>query len=306
LSPYILVTSRTEQPGFPPIPLDPLNEDLSIHLLLQEAGRKPIGEAEWQAARDIPTALGGLPLALELAGAYLRYRPVDWQQYRDLLQHNLRAALPSRFLTASFTQHEADLCFTLKIHERIFGEEPRSREILDLLTWSGPAPMGQSLLCALLNVANSAELTNPLGLGLTLRLLQKTPNDERYALHRLVREVRREEVLLTERQDWARDICKRIGDWFQERRQNFTDLLHFEAEIDHLRAWQEYAVKHAPQYASRLTWLQGYPPFQRGRIHEAQEWVEKALMIFEQTEEQDRELNQSARDSYSMLLTKSA
>ena len=288
--PHILVTSRTEQPGFIPIPLDLLGDDLAMQLLLQEVGREPSSETEWQAAREIASTLGGLPLALELAGAYLCRRTVDWQHYYDLLHYNLRVALPSRFLEASFTQHEADLYSTLKIHERVFGEEPKLREILDLLTWSGPAPMSQSLLCALLDVAYPTELTNALSLGLTLRLLQQTPGDERYAIHRLVREVRREDVPLRERQNWAQDICRRIGDWFQERRQNFTDLPYFEAEIDHLRAWQEYAVDHAPQYASRLTWLLGYPPFHRGRIHEAQEWVEKALVFFEQMEDKDREL----------------
>jgi hypothetical protein len=101
--PHILVTSRTEQLGLTPIPLDPLDEALSLQLLLQEAGREPVGEAEWRAAQDIASALGGLPLALELAGAYLRHRPIDWQQYRKLLQRNLRVALPKRFLKASFT-----------------------------------------------------------------------------------------------------------------------------------------------------------------------------------------------------------
>ncbi|MDT7688093.1 MAG: hypothetical protein QOE46_852 [Acidobacteriota bacterium] len=41
-----LVTSRTPQPGFTPIPLDPLNEALSIELLYQEAGRQTEGQAE--------------------------------------------------------------------------------------------------------------------------------------------------------------------------------------------------------------------------------------------------------------------
>jgi tetratricopeptide (TPR) repeat protein len=139
-------------------------------------------------------------------------------------------------------------------------------------------------------VTSRTALTNALGLGLTLLLLQKTPNDERYAIHRLVREVHREDVPLTERKNWAHDICRRIGAWFQERRRNFTDLANFEAEIDHLRTWQEYAVECASQYASRLLWLQGYPPFPRGRIREAQELVEKALVLFEQMEEKDREL----------------
>src|ERR1051325_1190889 len=44
-NPHILVTSRIEQPGFTPIPLDTLDETLSIELLYQEADRKAEGEA---------------------------------------------------------------------------------------------------------------------------------------------------------------------------------------------------------------------------------------------------------------------
>ncbi len=288
--PHILVTSRVEQPGFTPVPLDLLNEELSLKLLLQEAGKEPEEEAGWQAAREIAEALGGLPLALELAGAYLRHRSVGWRPYRDLLQYNLKAALPGRFLTGSFTRHEADLYSTLKIDEEVFAEEPRLREILDLLTWSGPAPMGQSLLSALLDVQNPTELTGALSLGVALRLLLKTPETESYAVHRLVREVRRENMPLAEHLDWGNSICQRIGNWFQERRQNFADLPQFEAEIDHLRAWQDHALHHAPQHASRLTWLQAYPHYHRGRYQEAKEGVEKAEELFEQVQPEDSQL----------------
>ncbi|HVF44963.1 MAG TPA: SIR2 family protein, partial [Pyrinomonadaceae bacterium] len=135
--PHILVTSRTPQPGFPPIPLDTLDETLSIKLLYQEAGREAEGEAEEMAAREIARTLGGLPLALELAGAYLQYRTISFQQYLDLLHQNMKAATAVKFARGGFTQHETDLYSTLKINEEVFAEEPRLRDILDLLTWSG-------------------------------------------------------------------------------------------------------------------------------------------------------------------------
>ena len=121
------------------------------------------GETEWQAARDIATALGGLPLALELAGAYLRYWPVDWQQYRDLLRTT--SGLLCRVDSSQLASPSTKLTSTprSRFMRGFLEEEPRLRQFLDLLTWSGPAPMGQSLLCALLNVVNSTELTNALG-----------------------------------------------------------------------------------------------------------------------------------------------
>jgi tetratricopeptide (TPR) repeat protein len=288
-SPHILVTSRIDQPDFNPVPLDPLNEALSYELLLQEAGRKPGADEEEKAAHEIAVTLDGLPLALELAGAYLRHRPlVDWKQYNELLRHSLKAALPGKL--SSFTKHETDLYSTLRINEEIFEEEPRLKEILDLLTWSGTAPMGLDLLCALLNVDYPLELTNALGLGTTLRLLQKTPDVDSYSIHRLVAQVRRQEIPLQERQGWVDSICKLIGDWFNDRRQGFSNLFRFEAEIDHLRAWQQNAELFAPRYLSRLIWLQAYPSYHRGQYLEIKSLVEKALRLFQQRNENDFEL----------------
>lgn len=257
-------------------------------MLIQEAGRKPEGDEEEKAAREIATSLGGLPLALELAGAYLKYRSVSWQQYRELLRHNFKGAMPER--VGSFTKHEADLYSTLKINEEVFNEEPKLKEILDLLTWSGSAPMGESLMCALLNAANPVELTPALGLGTALRLLQKTPDADSYSIHRLVREVRREEIPLQEHQDWVDDVCKQIGDWFEVRRQEYTELSRFEAEIDHLQAWQGHAGHHAPEHSSRLIWLQAYPSYHQGHYQETKNWVEKALTLFERVNKSELEL----------------
>ena len=93
--PHILVTSRSEQPDFTYVPIDVLDPDQSLIMLIQEAGRQPDCEADWAAAREIARTLGGLPLALELAGAYLSRRPVSLQHDPDLLQHSLRRALPT-------------------------------------------------------------------------------------------------------------------------------------------------------------------------------------------------------------------
>lgn len=287
--PHILVTSRTEHFEFIAVPIDPLDNDLSMRLLIQEAGREPLEDDEIMAAHDIAQALGGLPLALELAGAYLYNRPtVSWQQYNALLKNSLKAALPGRL--ASFTKHEADLYSTLKINEDFFSEEPKLKEILDLLTWSGPAAMGSSLMRSLLDVVKESELTNALSLGLKLRLLQEIPGVSSYAIHRLVREVRREDIPLESREEWLINMSIKVGDWFQNRRLDFADLPAFESEIDHLRAWLEHTKNVTPLQTARLTWLQGYPPYHRGRYSEAKVWVEKALALYNKSSEKNKEL----------------
>ena len=290
-NPHILVTSRTEQPGFTPISLDLLDSELSLKLLLQGAGsaQKPVGAEEEKAAREIANALHGLPLALELAGAYVSYRRVGWQEYRDLLKQSVKAALPVKFLGGSFTKHEKDLYSTLKINEEVLSEEPRLRDILDLLAWSGSASMGMSLMCALLGARNQAELTNALSLATSIRLLQKVGKDS-YSIHRLVAEMWREEIPLAGREAWINEICGRMGDWFQQRKEGFENLAGFEAEIDHLRTWQQHALDHAQKHASRLTWLQAYPSIHRGQYKETKKWVTKASELLEQFKVEDPQL----------------
>ncbi|HST61571.1 MAG TPA: SIR2 family protein, partial [Longimicrobium sp.] len=73
---HLLVTTQYDFPEFSPVDLDPLNKHASLKLLLQEASYKPKSKKDWKAAREIAHAMAGLPLALELAGAYLCHRPI--------------------------------------------------------------------------------------------------------------------------------------------------------------------------------------------------------------------------------------
>lgn len=282
-NPHILVTSRVEQPGFNPVALNILTPELGLQLLVQEADREPDGEQDIQAAKAIVERLDGLPLALELAGAYLRRRhTVSWEQYLELLRDNPRSAFPSHLHRDSLTQHEADIYSTLKINETLFDEEPLLREVLDFLTWSGSAPMALSLLCATLGQDKTSALTGALSLGVALRILQQ-PDGERYVIHRLVREVRREDVPLETRRDWAETCGKRLGDWFEKRRQDFRDLPIFEAGLDHLEAWlQNYEHLGFDLLAVRMIWLQAYPSFHWGHYADAKRDIEIALSLYEQ------------------------
>src|SRR5205085_6806481 len=166
----------------------------------------------------------------------------------------------------------------LRIEDEILAEERRLREIVDLLAWSDSAPMGIELMCALLNVADPLELTEALARGVALRLIQKTPGVDRYTLHRLVSQVRREDISLSE--SHVADVCQKLGDWFYAIRDDFQKLPIYEAEIDHLRVWQQHSKAYAKGHVSRLLWLQSYPSYHRGRYQESKRLVESALEIY--------------------------
>jgi tetratricopeptide (TPR) repeat protein len=276
----ILVTSRAEQPGFDPIALDVLDTAQSLELLVQEAGRAPANDDECAAAQAIAARLAGLPLALEIAGAYIRHRaPISWRDYQRLLDDSLKQALAGSFLQ-SLTTHDKDLYAALRVSETMLGDEPRLRDVLDVLTVSGSSSMSTSLLAALLDVSETA-LIGPLSLASKLRLLgiEDDPigdGSQRYRIHRLVQEVRRDEIAIEQRTVWAQDVSRRLAAWFEHRREEFADLLAFEAEIDHLRAWQKHALDGLWPVRARLAWLQGYPHYHRGRYREAHESLEAA------------------------------
>jgi tetratricopeptide (TPR) repeat protein len=291
-NPHLLVTSRTEQPGFNPVALNILTPELGLQLLMQEAGREPDDEEQTQAARLIVERLDGLPLALELAGAYLRRRPaVSWRQYLELLRDNPRSAFPARLQGESLTGHEADIYATLKINATLFEEEPLLREVLDLLTWSGSAPMALPLLCAALGQDKPSALTGALSLGVALRILQQPGGRELYAIHRLVREVRREDVPLESLRDWAEGRGRCLSDWFEAHREDFLDLPIFEAGLDHLEAWRYNAERLGyTLMAVRMIWLQAYPPFHWGRYADSKRDIDRALALYEQGGTQDAAL----------------
>lgn len=60
--------------------------------------------------------------------------------------------------------------------------------------------MGVTLMAHLFDVPET-EIYSATGLGIALRLLQVTSDGQRFAIHRLVQEVRRQDFLLAEHQD---------------------------------------------------------------------------------------------------------
>ena len=289
--PHLLLTSRAPQKDFVPVPIDLLDKNLSLQLLLKESGRDidDLPKEEQTAALEIAGSLDGLPLAIEIAGAYLNHIPdCTFQNYKAILDDNFNKAMKGDLLS-SFTKHEKNLFLTLQVSQPVLDRAPLLQEILDLLAWSGSSFMGISLMAAILE-KKETELYHPLGLGKSLRLLHKAEEGERYEIHRLVRQVRQEQFPIIGRIQWIKDVCQRLGNWFEERRREFTNLPAFEAEIDHLTEWLRHVKPHSKNHVCRLTWLQAYPPYHWGKYHEAHRLLQSAFFLIESLPDSDQEL----------------
>jgi tetratricopeptide (TPR) repeat protein len=287
-TPHLILTSHEPVPGFEPIDIDILNDDDSLDLLMMESGRDydSLSFEEKDAAKRTVKELGGLPLAIEIAGAYLKYsQSISIENYLAILKDSPSSALAGKMFKG-YTAHESDLYRTLKVSESIFEHAPLLKEILDVLTWSGSSFMGLSLLSAILDVPES-KLYMPLSSGTTLRILRKGEAQNRYEIHRLLRTVRQEEFSLMNNLEWAEAVCTRIGTWFETRREDFTNLSCYESEIDHLKQWEENAEKINSNQNARLLWLQAYPSYHWGKYKNSCHILESALELYEKKTNDD-------------------
>jgi predicted MPP superfamily phosphohydrolase len=281
---HLLVTSKTQHSGFETIDLPLLlDEPESLELLTIEAARDLVSDADRVAAQRIAQRFEGLPLALELAGAYLRHQNgVSWTEYADMLDRKgleAKGLQLEAFNRESLTGHDANLYAALKIDESLFNEAPELRQVLDTLAWCGYAAIGRSLVQAILADTEADALTHALGLAESLHILKREVSHEqaaRYRMHRLVKDVRQIEAPLTE--GFVATVAERIGQWFETRREDFQSLPSFEEELDHLIAWAGHSEGCGlSRTAVRLRWLEAYPSYHRARYARAASKVEDAL-----------------------------
>ncbi len=291
-TPHLILTSRIPQPGFEPIQLNILDNKSSLDLLMMESGRSLefLSPEEKDAANRIAIELGGLPLAIELAGAYLKYlSSFSFANYLALLENKPKSAIAGKMIS-SFTDHESDIFKTLKVTELVLEKEPLLKDIINVLTWSGSSFIGTSLLSAILNVTEK-ELFRPLKFGTELRLFRKDEGQDRYEIHRLLKKVHQEGFTLNSNREWAENVCNRLGSWFESRREDFFEVAKYELEIDHLKQWFENAKAINSIHDSRLLWLQAYSPYHWGKYDETLGLVKSALDLYEDKYSLDTELN---------------
>lgn len=275
-TPHLLLTSQREVPGVPSICVDFLDPANSLTLLVREAGNSPAAEHR-PLLDEILDHLDGLPLALEMAGAFVRRLHFDWQTYLNHLKERPRRSLVGTSL-GSFTNHDPDVFATLRVSEQVLDDEPHLRSAIDVLTWSGSADMGIGLLSSLVGCAES-DLIPAMMTAVNVRLVRKHPTHQRYSLHRLLQLARRENAETRDFDAWQEQTGRKLGNWFEQRREDYADLAVFEAEFDHLAAWQLRSSSFSKELSAKLQWLQAYPPFHRGRNQQSHDLVAEAESI---------------------------
>lgn len=288
---HLLLTSRVEQPGLQRVDVELLDGETALRLLANEAGRDPQGAAEDAAARTLCERLDGLPLALELAGAFLQRRPSHgFAEYLDRLGRRgieYTATTEGYFERRSTTGHSANIADALRVSGPLLDEHPGLDLALDVLAWSASATMSWDLLRHLVEPEDPDRLRDGIDLAATLHVLRHEgahvgDTGPRFRMHRLVQDVRRTERPLLQLQADAAAVLARLTRWFEARRKDYKDLAAFEAELDHLVAWAAHAEALAvPVERVRIQWLLAYPAHHRGAYRRSFDLLQRARSAFD-------------------------
>jgi tetratricopeptide (TPR) repeat protein/transcriptional regulator with XRE-family HTH domain len=233
----ILITTRSQALGTlaQGVDLGPMPQEEGMLLLLRRAKLlspqdshqqvHQIGEnqpTELQAAEEIVRELGGLPLALDQAGAYIEETGCSISDYLHLYQRQ-RAFLLNRRGAAS-TDHPHSVVSTLHIaSQRVANEHPAAFELLCSCAFLAADAIpeeffveGASLLGSVLGqvAADPAQLDLALAALRSLSLLTRDPQTHTLSVHRLVQAVLREELSPEDHQLWARRLLAVMSQLF--------------------------------------------------------------------------------------------
>lgn len=216
---HLLLTTRAQALGrlANRIEVDTLDMDTAALLLLRRAGLlaidAPLAQAEpteLRAAMQLVSELGGLPLALDQAGAYLEETRCGLQQYLDLYRSHRADLLRQR--GGMVQDHPDSVATTWSLSfAAIEQRSALAADLLRLCAWLHPDAIPEELFlqgAAHLGPLLSTLEAEPLAFNQALAviqgysLLRRTSREQTLSVHRLVQAVLQDAMSPQERGLW--------------------------------------------------------------------------------------------------------
>ncbi len=295
----ILLTTRAQAlPGVARLAqVQSLPTEEAAHFLLRRAQRlapeAPLSAAppeQQQDARAIAQELGGLPLALDQAGAYIEETGCALADYLTIYRQHRKAALSHRGATASDHPEAVGVTWAVAF-EQVQRRSLAAVDLLRLCAFLAPDGIPESLIKeggddlppALQEAAGDALQWNAALAALRrFSLLDRQAETRTLSLHRLVQVVVQEALPAEERRAWAERAVRLVNRAFPsiefanwERCQQL--LPHALVCASHIEQWHLAFIE-----AARLLNQTGYYLNERAQYEEALPLYQRALKIDEQ------------------------
>ncbi len=217
---HILLTTRTQSIGglAAGITVNILDKDIGALLLLRRAGLVAVDASldaappsDLSQAKAIAEELGGLPLALDQAGAYIEETECDLAGYRRLYQTRRAELLQSR--RGFVGDHPEPVATTWSLSfAQVKQGNPAAADLLRLCAFLAPDAIPEELLTkgakelgdVLASVAADAYLLDQAIMALrAYSLIQRDPKGKALSIHRLVQAVLQDQMTEAEIHLWA-------------------------------------------------------------------------------------------------------
>ncbi|GLV56312.1 tetratricopeptide repeat protein [Dictyobacter sp. S3.2.2.5] len=296
---HILLTTRAwdMQRLATRLEVETLSKEQGAALLLRRAGllapEADLSQAlfeDWQLATSITHELGGLPLALDQAGAYLEATGMSLQEYQEIYQIHRQMLLQER--RSRISDHPEAVATTwLLSFRRVQEKNPAAADLLHLCAYLAPDAIAEEILTAdssvlgplLAPLASSALLRNQaIEVLRAYSLVRRDPSERTLSVHRLVQTVLQDTLNEREQHTWAERAMLAINAAFPKAKHGAwqqCERLLIQA-LAGTQIIQQYQI--TSRKASRLLYeLASY--FQHyARYGEAEPLYQQALYIMEQ------------------------
>jgi len=297
----VLLTTRRQvtEPVAQALELEVLPEEDAILFLLKrakvlalDASLEEASRDELEAAREITSLLGNLPLALDQAGAYILETKCSFAEYRTLFQTSRKRLLQRRIGESIPTDHPASVTTTFRLNfQQVQQRSDPTADLLRLLAFLAPDTIPEEILTAdasqlgptLAPVAADIFLLNQaIELLRAYSLVLRDPKEKSLSVHRLVQAVLQDTLEEEERRTWRERAMLAVNTafphvehqvWSQcERMLSQALFVAQSIEQDQLRG----------EEAGRLFYETAVYLWERARYGEAEPLYQRVLRIREQ------------------------
>lgn len=246
--------------------------------------------AEYAAASELVTRLGGLPLALDQAGAYIEETQCHLTEYLALFRRFPLRLLQERGV---HTEHPASVVTTFALAFEQVRQDPAAAELLIVCCFLAPEEIPESLFTQHAPLF-SPELQQKLAEQFTFleimkkllayALIQRHPDRQMLVVHRLVQAVLRERMSMQEQLTWRKRILSILNTAFPEVTFDGTSEFWNQCEclLPHIIEGAGTFPEHAEnqKIAQVLQKVANYQ-IERGRYAQAEPLCLRALRIRE-------------------------
>lgn len=297
---HLLITTRAADasayiPGLThPLVLETFSDEQGALFLLHRSGLlaldATLDQVETHArqlAREIAYELGGLPLALDQAGAYINATKCSLAVYQQIYQQHRAQVLAQR----RGANHPEPVATTWTISFRnVEQQNSAAADLLRLCAFFAPDAIPEELL-----IKGADELGPPLGSVVTdayllneaienlraFSLIVRDPHAQSLSVHRLVQAVLRDSMSIEIQHQWMQHAVQGVNAAFPSI--HFEDWPTCERLLPHAlicATWIERVPFFTPE-AARLLNQTGYYLVERGLYEGVNSLYKRALAIYE-------------------------